>query len=71
VLTRRHGVHPQAAEVRRLLEKSPAEDLPWLRRVAAANQNLTADDQLEFDLRILISGLEQMIGPVTAGGLPS
>jgi AcrR family transcriptional regulator len=63
VLTERHGVHPQAAEIRRLLDESPAADLPWLRQAAAANRNLTADDQLEFDLRILISGLGQMIEP--------
>jgi len=62
VMTERHGVHPQATEIGRLLDESPAQDLPWLRRVAATGPARTADDQLEFDLKILIAGMEQMLG---------
>jgi AcrR family transcriptional regulator len=61
VLAERYGVHPQAAEIRRVLDESPAGDLPWLRRVAAMSPR-PGDDQLEFDLTILIAGMEQMLG---------
>jgi TetR/AcrR family tetracycline transcriptional repressor len=62
VLTERHGVHPQLAEIQRLLDESPAADLPWLRRVTATEGTQAGEDQLEFDLMILISGLEKMLG---------
>jgi AcrR family transcriptional regulator len=61
VLTEQHGVHPQVTEIRRLLEESPAGDLPWLRRVTAMSPADPADDQLEFDLKMLIAGMEQML----------
>lgn len=63
VMTERHGVHPQVAEIRRLFEESPAEDLPWLRRAAAANPAGIAGDQLEFDLKMLIGGMERLLDP--------
>jgi TetR/AcrR family tetracycline transcriptional repressor len=57
VLTQRYGVHPQLAEMRRMLAEAPPGTLGGLRRMTA--RPLTGEEQFAFDLDVFIAGLER------------
>ncbi|WP_433063678.1 TetR/AcrR family transcriptional regulator C-terminal domain-containing protein [Dactylosporangium sp. CS-033363] len=61
VLTERHGVHPQVAEIQRLLDDEPADELPWLRRSVAAGPARLSGDQLDFDLDLILAGMDTLL----------
>ncbi|MEU8240213.1 TetR/AcrR family transcriptional regulator C-terminal domain-containing protein [Actinoplanes missouriensis] len=62
VMTARHGIHPQLAEIRKALDAAPPDDHRTMRRMMA-DQFQPGDAQLEFDLRIFIAGLETLLPP--------
>ncbi|SHN47701.1 TetR/AcrR family transcriptional regulator C-terminal domain-containing protein [Cryptosporangium aurantiacum] len=60
VLIERHGVHPQLVEVRRVLDAAPADAMPGLRGLRDLGLQ-AGDAQLEFDLEVVLAGLEQRL----------
>lgn len=60
VLAARYGEHPQAPELRPLLDSAPEAELPIMRRLLAQPRN-SSDEQFAFDLDILIAGLERRL----------
>jgi TetR/AcrR family tetracycline transcriptional repressor len=62
VLAAQSRVHPNVPEIASALQNAGPDDFPMLRQVVASN---TADDrdagQLEFNLTVVIAGLEQVL----------
>jgi TetR/AcrR family tetracycline transcriptional repressor len=61
VLAQRGGLHPQVTELEGLLANQPGDELPALRQVLAATPKGTGNQSMDFDLRVLIAGLEQLL----------
>ncbi|MBO1417949.1 TetR/AcrR family transcriptional regulator C-terminal domain-containing protein, partial [Streptomyces sp. FH025] len=61
ILVRRHGVHPQITEVVNLFDGTPDDRLPGLREWAGWDGAGPGDEQLAFDLDVLIAGLERLL----------
>ena len=52
---------PQVAEFQRALADRPAEDLPLLRRLASSRPAADPDEQFEFGLTCLLSGMAALL----------
>ncbi|MDI6102556.1 TetR/AcrR family transcriptional regulator C-terminal domain-containing protein [Actinoplanes sp. NEAU-A12] len=61
MMARRDGVHPQTAEIRRALDAAPADRFRTMRRLMTDGYG-PGEAQLDFDLKIFITGLEQLLG---------
>ena len=62
VLVARHRVHPNVPEVANALQSAATDDFPVLRQVLAAREGEGRDTgQLEFDLTVVIAGLEKVL----------
>ena len=61
ILLERYGEHPQLPELRPILERIPDRELPIMRRLLAQPDE-NAGEQFEFDLDIVIAGLERRLG---------
>lgn len=63
------GEHPQTPELRRALETEPDDRFTSIRSVlgAGAAGDSFDEQQLEFNLRVLILGLERLLPPKTDG----
>ena len=58
------GLHPDVPDVARTLMGAPENDFPVLRDLVEAQQSAGPDDgQLEFDLDVIIAGLERRLEP--------
>lgn len=56
------SVHPDVPDVARTLATASPSDFPMLRRLVEARQNEPSDDgQLEFDLTVILTGLERRL----------
>lgn len=62
VLVSQNRVHPNVPEVANALQSAPTDEFPMLRRVLASRVGEGHDPgQLEFDLTVIIAGLEGIL----------
>jgi TetR/AcrR family tetracycline transcriptional repressor len=62
VLVTRNRVHPNVPEVAGALQRAAREDFPILRQLAGARDGAGQDaDQLDFNLAVIIAGLERRL----------
>jgi AcrR family transcriptional regulator len=62
VLAAQNRVHPNVPEVASALQNAPREDFPLLRQLTASSEGHGQDSgQLDFDLTVLITGLERVL----------
>jgi TetR/AcrR family tetracycline transcriptional repressor len=62
VLVTQNRVHPNVPEVAGALQRAAREDFPILRQLAAARDGAGQDaDQLDFNLAVIIAGLERRL----------
>jgi TetR/AcrR family tetracycline transcriptional repressor len=62
VLVTRNRVHPNVPEVAGALQRAAREDFPILRQLAGARDGTGQDaDQLDFNLAVIIAGLERRL----------
>ncbi|WP_030438000.1 TetR/AcrR family transcriptional regulator C-terminal domain-containing protein [Actinoplanes subtropicus] len=62
ILIHRLGEHPQITELNRMLAEADPADLPAIRRLRESGEGMD-DEQFEFDLDVLIAGLEARLAP--------
>ena len=71
VLVAQNRVHPNVPEVVSALQSAASDDFPVLREVLAAREDQTPDPgQLEFDLTVIIAGLERVLSPDGGAAAP-
>jgi hypothetical protein len=62
VLTAQNRVHPNVPEVASALQSAAVDDYPMLRQVVASGEGMGQDSgQLDFNLTVVISGLERVL----------
>jgi len=61
LLKAQHGVYPQQAELSDVLAPMPADQFAGLRRILAYVENEGPDDQFEFELDLVITGLHELL----------
>ncbi|BBZ27108.1 TetR family transcriptional regulator [Mycolicibacterium madagascariense] len=71
VLVAQNRVHPNVPEVVSALQGAASDDFPVLREVLASREGQTPDHgQLEFDLTVVIAGLERVLAPEGGASTP-
>jgi hypothetical protein len=61
VLVAQNRVHPNVPEVADALQSAALDDYPMLRQVLASREAEGDPGQLEFDLTVIIAGLERVL----------
>ncbi|HTZ14984.1 MAG TPA: TetR/AcrR family transcriptional regulator C-terminal domain-containing protein [Mycobacterium sp.] len=61
LLKAKHGIYPQEAELTDVLSQASSDQFPGLRRILASVQHEAPDDQYEFEIDLVIAGLERSL----------